>query len=57
MFSRLRLGVGRPAGKMVVADYVLGRFTPLEENSLDKVLEEAVVKTTEFLKFGTNGVM
>ncbi len=47
-FCRLRIGVGRPPAPIAVADFVLGRFTPVEENSISKVLNEAVEKANQF---------
>lgn len=35
-FKRIRLGVGRPPGKMSVVDYVLGKF---HKNEVDDVLQ------------------
>lgn len=35
-FKRIRLGIGRPPGKMPVVDYVLGRFT---NDEMDDVLQ------------------
>lgn len=40
-FCRLRVGVGRPPANIQVADYVLGRFSPLEEAQMQDVLEKA----------------
>jgi PTH1 family peptidyl-tRNA hydrolase len=39
-YPRLRIGVGRPEGE-VLADYVLGPFTPEEKRGLPEVLEKA----------------
>ena len=33
-FFRIRMGIGRPEGRMPPADYVLGRFQPVEEEAL-----------------------
>ena len=40
-FPRLRLGVGRPALPIDTADWVLQRFSPEEERSLDALLATA----------------
>lgn len=40
-FPRLRLGIGRPARRAEVVDYVLSDFTPEEREALDAVLEAA----------------
>ncbi|XP_077416858.1 peptidyl-tRNA hydrolase [Vanacampus margaritifer] len=39
---RLRVGIGRPAGKMSVERHVLGRFGAEERNALDSVLVQSV---------------
>lgn len=43
-FRRLRIGVGRPPAVIQVSDYVLGRFSPSEESSLDRIMDEAAGK-------------
>ena len=48
-FGRLRIGVGRPAGGMQVADYVLARFSPLEEKQLENILDSAVKSALQYL--------
>jgi peptidyl-tRNA hydrolase len=40
-FGRVRVGIGRPEGRMPPADYVLGRFSTAEEEALPAVLELA----------------
>ncbi len=40
-FPRLRVGVGRPPGRMSAADYVLSRFTPEERTDLDLAVQDA----------------
>ena len=40
-FSRIRIGVGRPPSGVQVADFVLSRFSPLEEGLLEKPIEDA----------------
>lgn len=40
-FTRVRIGVGRPPGRMVAADYVLSRFTARERAEIGVALEEA----------------
>lgn len=37
-FGRVRVGIGRPEGRMPPADYVLGRFSAAEEEALPAVL-------------------
>jgi len=41
-FSRLRIGIGRPPGRMQAAAYVLQRFANDEQESLADALERAV---------------
>lgn len=40
--SRLRIGIGRPAGKTSVERHVLGRFSSEEKKVLDSVLVQSV---------------
>lgn len=40
-FVRLRIGIGRPPAGMDAVDYVLNRFSPEEQDSLDGVLAKA----------------
>ncbi|XP_031726447.1 peptidyl-tRNA hydrolase isoform X2 [Anarrhichthys ocellatus] len=42
VMSRLRVGIGRPAGKTSVERYVLGRFSSEEKKVLDSVLAQSV---------------
>jgi PTH1 family peptidyl-tRNA hydrolase len=56
-FSRLRLGIGRPPGKMDPADYVLQPFSSTEEPLLHQVLEEAVKGVQTFLIKGITAAM
>ncbi len=48
-FRRLRVGVGRPDARMQVADYVLGRFSPIEERMLETTLESAVKTALQYM--------
>lgn len=38
---RLRIGIGRPSGRMAVKDHVLRRFAPAERETIDVALEHA----------------
>lgn len=38
---RLRIGIGRPPGRMAVKDHVLRRFAPAEREEIDVALEHA----------------
>jgi PTH1 family peptidyl-tRNA hydrolase len=40
-FYRLRVGVGRPAGRKPVADYVLEPFAAAEQTELEQVIDRA----------------
>ncbi len=57
-FARIRMGVGRPDPRMDVSDWVLGRFSPEEADSLDPFIDGAAdaVSTilTQGLKMGMN---
>ncbi len=48
-FRRLRVGVGRPDARIQVADYVLGRFSPVEERMLETTLESAAESALEYM--------
>ena len=48
-FGRLRVGVGRPVGGMQVADFVLARFSPLEERQMENILDSAVESALQYL--------
>jgi len=47
-FARLRIGIGRPPGRMEPMDYVLKKFLPAEQPDLDLVLDK-VVQSIEVL--------
>ena len=47
-FARLRVGIGRPPGRMDAADYVLQKFSEKDQKDLDFVLE-AIVSAVETL--------
>ena len=53
-FFRVRVGIGRPVGRMPPADYVLGRFSSLEEETLGSTLS-VVCSATELL--ATEGLL
>jgi len=40
-FNRLRVGIGRPIGRIPVSDYVLQRFSSEEEVELDDLIERS----------------
>ncbi|WP_448071216.1 aminoacyl-tRNA hydrolase [Georgenia yuyongxinii] len=51
-YLRLRVGVGRPPGRMDAADYVLRDFSPAERAELGVTLEEAADAVEEVLTLG-----
>lgn len=52
-FIRLRLGIGRPAVKMDVVDYVLGNFDADQESQIGTVLNTAAAAVETILNQGT----
>lgn len=41
-FWRLKFGIGRPADKAQVPDYVLSAFSPLEESKIDQLITQSL---------------
>jgi peptidyl-tRNA hydrolase, PTH1 family len=56
-FPRLRLGTGRPPGRMEAADYVLQNFPPSEADLLAETLDRAVGATLTFIRDGLDKAM
>ena len=56
-FPRLRIGVGRPPGRMVAADYVLQNFLAGEQEILTAVLDRAVKAVQVFIRSGLEAAM
>ena len=56
-FPRLRLGIGRPAGRMLVEDYVLQNFTENEEELLGSLLDRSAEAVDAFIKNDVNAAM
>lgn len=56
-FPRLRLGIGRPPGRMDAKDYVLQDFSKDELKTLPEVLDRAADATFEFILKGLNAAM
>ena len=48
-FGRLRNGVGRPPSGMQVADFVLARFSQIEEKQLPEILDKAAATALEYI--------
>ena len=51
-FSRLRVGIGRPPGRMEAADYVLQTFSQSEKETIEFVLTKAEEAVTTFMEYG-----
>lgn len=56
-FPRLRIGIGRPPGRMDPADYVLQDFHPDEQVSIEIALRQAEDCVTRFLVEGIDSAM
>lgn len=55
--SRLRVGVGRPPGRMSASDHVLQRFSDAERQLVDVVVQEAVDGLEAWVKDGIDKAM
>ena len=51
-FCRLRFGVGRPEGRIELADYVLAPFAKQEKDLLGETKAQAVLAVEDFLREG-----
>ena len=56
-FARLRLGIGRPPGRMDPAAYVLQNFSRDEMKTLSEILDRAADAALEFVMNGLNAAM
>lgn len=56
-FPRLRIGIGRPPGRMEAADYVLQDFSRTESEVLPEILDRAVDAVQVFLTQGLDEAM
>jgi len=56
-FPRLRLGIGRPRGRLSVEDYVLRDFTPEEEELLPLLFDRSLQAVETFLYEGIHAAM
>jgi PTH1 family peptidyl-tRNA hydrolase len=56
-FRRLRIGIGRPPGRMNPSDYVLQDFAHSDSILLSEVLERAAEATLTFVTEGLNAAM
>ena len=55
--SRLRVGVGRPPGRMAASDYVLQRFTEADRPLVDVCIQEAADGLEHWIKDGIEKAM
>jgi len=56
-FPRLRLGIGRPPGRMDAADYVLQDFSRADLKALSEILDRAADAALTFVTEGLNPAM
>ncbi len=56
-FPRLRIGIGRPPGRMNSADYVLARFLSEEREEIDVTIQEAADGVESWVKDGVEKAM
>jgi len=56
-FPRLRVGIGRPPGRMEVSNYVLQRFSASQRDTLPFVLEQASSAVLHFIDQGLDQAM
>jgi PTH1 family peptidyl-tRNA hydrolase len=56
-FARLRIGIGRPPGRMDPADYVLQDFSAAEEMLVEEVLDMAGATIETWLTEGIDTAM
>jgi peptidyl-tRNA hydrolase, PTH1 family len=56
-FPRLRIGIGRPPGRMEASDYVLQNFASGEQDVLNNVLDRAAKSVLAFVTFGLQYAM
>ena len=52
-FTRIRMGIGRPAAQQHVVDYVLGGFNPSERMMLAQIIQYAQDAVVTILSLGT----
>jgi peptidyl-tRNA hydrolase, PTH1 family len=57
MIPRLRIGIGRPPGRMEAASYVLQDFSPGESDILNQALDRAVEAMLIFVSEGLEAAM
>jgi PTH1 family peptidyl-tRNA hydrolase len=56
-FNRVRMGIGRPPGRMDAADYVLQRFAKVEEDELEPLVKQASKAVQSIIQYGMDQAM
>lgn len=56
-FPRVRVGIGRPEGRISLTDYVIGKIPKAEIESLNKGVEKATEAVKELIKNGIDVAM
>jgi PTH1 family peptidyl-tRNA hydrolase len=56
-FPRLRVGIGRPPPDWSVTDYVLGKFTPEEQEQFEQTTTRAAHAAIDFINEGVDQAM
>ncbi len=56
-FPRLRVGIGRPPGRMDAVDYVLKKFKRADQNLLNQVLDQSADAIETYLEQGIEKAM
>lgn len=56
-FPRLRIGIGRPPGRMAASDYVLQDFSAGEMAALNEAFDKAIEGVTRWIKQGIDNAM
>jgi peptidyl-tRNA hydrolase, PTH1 family len=56
-FARMRIGIGRPPGRMEAPDYVLQDFDKSEQPLMERVIAEASEAARTFISEGLDAVM
>jgi PTH1 family peptidyl-tRNA hydrolase len=56
-FPRIRVGIGRPHGKMNSADFILDKFNKAQEQDLNLILDKCSDAIEYYLKEGIDSAM
>ena len=56
-FARLRIGIGRPPGRMAATDWVLGRFRGDEADEMELAIARAADSVEEWIQNGVESAM